>query len=283
MSAEDTTGCQEILEMVDAYALGAAVAEEAATIERHVAGCIGCWEELTRAQQTADRLSLSVQSVEAPARLGERIITQAQRETAPIRVKQRRPGGLLGWLRPSWPAVATAFGAVSIFAIVFSASLKTQLDDLKDNNNDLKADVQAATFALDQQLRATDSRLQEQEILTSVMSDGQRQQLDVTSTTTSAAGASYTWSPETRRGIVECQGVPDLPPGKLYQLWVEAGEDLYPLATFQTQGGWCLVAMDMSFLDTRPTGIGVSIETVPGGVTGPSNGWAFYAALPSGQ
>jgi hypothetical protein len=275
--------CQEILESVDAYALGAAPAEEAAAVERHVAGCVGCWDELTRAQQTADLLSLSVRSVDAPARLGERIISQAQRETAPIRVGQRRPSGRLGWLRPSWPAAAAAFGAVSIFAIVFSASLKTQLDDLHDKNNDLKADVQAATFVLDQQLRATDSRLQEQEILTSVMSDDQRQQLDVTSTTTSGAKASYTWSPETRRGIVECEGIPELPPGKLYQLWAEAGENVYPLATFQPQGGWCLVTMDMSFLDSRTTGIGISIETVPGGVTGPADGWALYAALPSGQ
>ncbi len=265
--------------MVDAYALGAVAPEEASSLEQHVADCVGCWDELNRAQQTADLISLSVPSVESPRLLGERIISQAQREAVPIPVRHRSGPGLWQRLRPSWPAAAAAFGAVSIFALIFSATLKDDLDDLKAENNDLKAEVQAATFSLDQQLRAADSRLQEQEIITAVMSDSDRQQMTVASASDSSVFASYTWSPTARRGILECENVPDLPPGKVYELWIEAGEDVYPLATFQSQGGWCLVTMDMSFLDTRPTGMGVSVETVPGGVAGPSSGWALYAAF----
>jgi len=51
--------CEQIAEMLDAYALGAADAKEAAAIEGHVADCVRCWASLGEAQRTAASLALS--------------------------------------------------------------------------------------------------------------------------------------------------------------------------------------------------------------------------------
>jgi anti-sigma factor RsiW len=40
--------CEQVQEMLDAYALGAAEAADASAIEEHVGDCVRCWEELTR-------------------------------------------------------------------------------------------------------------------------------------------------------------------------------------------------------------------------------------------
>ena len=39
--------CQQVAEMLDAYALGALGAEEVRAVEAHVADCVSCWEEVT--------------------------------------------------------------------------------------------------------------------------------------------------------------------------------------------------------------------------------------------
>jgi hypothetical protein len=272
------TDCSSILETVDAYALGAVDSDEAAAVERHVADCLDCWEELSRARETAGLVGLSVPVSAAPAGLGQRILSQAQREARPLRTKEPS-GGFLRRLTFGWPAAATALGAVSVIAILFSASLKMEVDDLQQENNDLQANVQAATFRLDQEIRDADSRLEEQQIVTSVMSDDQKQELDVTSSEEPQASASYTWSPDSRLAVIQCSDLPDLPPGKIYQVWVRAGANVYPVATVVPENGWCQVALDLSFLRDTAAGIGLTVENLPGGIEAPTE-WLLYAHLP---
>ena len=52
--------CPEAGELLDAYALGALEKREAAKLERHIGGCLRCWEELGKSQRTAALLAISV-------------------------------------------------------------------------------------------------------------------------------------------------------------------------------------------------------------------------------
>jgi len=270
--------CEQILEMLDAYALGAAAPEEASSVEGHVADCVECWNELGRAQEAAALLALSVPLHEAPARLGERIISTAQREASPIRA-EKKPG-LLGRLGLGWPAAAGTMGLASVVAIVFGLSMQQQVNDLEDENATLNSELRASTFALEQDLADTEARVAEQEILLAVSSDENAQEFEVTPRTAGTQSAAhYTYSPGDRQGVIECYGLEPLAPGMLYQLWVTNEDGDHAMATFQPQNGECLVTMSLGYLDSPPTGIGVTIETIPGGLDEHSE-WVLYAKIP---
>lgn len=78
--------CQEVRELLDAYALGAAEQAEAEGLERHVADCVRCWHVLNEAQRTTVLLSLAVAIEEAPPSLRDRILTQAKQD---VRLRHR--------------------------------------------------------------------------------------------------------------------------------------------------------------------------------------------------
>ena len=271
--------CEQIVEILDAYALGAVEPEEAANVEGHVADCVECWNELGRAHEAAALLALSVPRLEAPALLGERIISTAQREATPVRA-EKKPS-LFERLGFGWPAAAGAMGVASVAAIVFGLSMQQQVNDLEDENAALNSELRASTFALEQDLANTEARVEEQEILLAVSSDDNAQELEVAPMSTNDNGAArYTYSADVRQGVVECYGMETLPPGMLYQVWVVNEDGTHPMATFQPQDGKCLVTMSLGYLDSPPTGIGVTVETIPGGLDGPSGEWALYSEIP---
>ena len=66
--------CERIRDLLDAYALGAADATEAAAIEEHVADCVRCWSSLEEAQRVAASLALSTVLQKAPQPLRSRVL-----------------------------------------------------------------------------------------------------------------------------------------------------------------------------------------------------------------
>lgn len=272
--------CQQIMELLDGYALGASDEKETRHIESHVADCVRCWEELSKAQQTAALLALSVPIHQAPARIGERIMSQVQREKAGIRnVEDKAPF----WqrFRLGWPVASGAFAATSAAAVIFAAFLQVQVSDLKDENSALESNLRSATFSMEQQLAAADTRLTEQQTIFTVLADSNKEEVKVgPSSATVQATAYYTWSPDTKKGFVRCENLPSLPPGKVYQLWVTSERKAHPVATVQPDNGWCQVPLDMDFLTGDMAGIGISVEQLPGGIERPKGGWLLYAHFP---
>ena len=268
------TSCQEIVELLDAYALGASDRAEGDAIERHIADCVRCWEELNKAQQTAALIALSAPLTEAPPRVAERLLAAAQRDIAGIRIEPRP--GVFQRLRVGWGMTAAGSAAIAAVAVFSSFQMQGQVSDLEDENTSLKSEMRSTTFGLQQQLSDTGSQLAQQAILVSVISDDESKEIEVMSDNGDAS-ATYRWSPGTGAGYVECDGMPTLQPGKVYQLWITTSNHAYPLSTFQTENGWCQITTDLSFLEARPAGIGISVEDLPGGVDSPSDGWAMYA------
>lgn len=87
--------CEQIGELLDAYALGALSPEETGPIEEHLADCLRCWEHLNESQKAAALLVLAVPLEQPREELRRRIIAQAAKEGR--QKADRRP-----WWR-RWP------------------------------------------------------------------------------------------------------------------------------------------------------------------------------------
>jgi hypothetical protein len=272
--------CEQVRELLDAYALGASDPADAAVVEEHVADCVRCWGELSKGQQTAALLALTVQIEEAPARLGERIIARAQRE----RSLAGEPPGIWSRFRMPWPATAGALGVASLVALGVSAFFGLQVQDLRNKNSDLQTQLASSTSQIQQQLQTTSKQLSDQQSIFTVLADDHRVQVPVTDPAGSPAEAYYTWSPEKHRGFLLCEGLPALVAGTMFELWVVtkngSAQKANPMQSFDSSNGTCQVTMDYSALSGTPAGIGITVEKVP--MSGSQHAsWLLYGNLAS--
>jgi hypothetical protein len=255
--------CEQVGELLDAYALGAADPADAAVVEEHVADCVRCWGELSKGQQTAALLALTVRMEEAPARLGERIIARAQRERSP----GSKSPGIWSRLRLPWPATAAALGVASLAALVVSAFFGLQVQDLRNKNSDLQTQLASSTSQIQQQLQTTSKQLADQQSIFTVLADDHRVQVPITNLTSGTAEAYYTWSPTQHKGFLLCEGLPALVAGTMFELWVVtksgSAQKANPMQAFDSSNGTCQVTMDYSALSGTPTGVGISVEKAP--------------------
>lgn len=270
--------CEQIRDLLDAYAIGALEPGDVKFVEEHVADCVRCWDELSTGQRTAALIALTVPIEQAPARLEQRIIAQAQRE------RSQKPERAPSWQRlRTWPAAAGVLGAASVAALSVSAFLGVQMQDLRDENDSLHEELGSVTTAFQQQLADTNEQLADQRSISAVLSDDQRVQVGVNPPGgNGVAQAYYTWSPDTHKGFLICDNLPSLQPGEIYQVWVVTDtNETVPMATFSSTDGTCQATMDFSTvsLTGHLTGIGVTAEDAPGGATQPTGPWLLYAHL----
>ena len=110
-----------------AYLLGALEPGEAATLERHLAGCEECRTELEWLRPTVQLLPESVERVEPAPRLRQNLMEQvrAEAKSASTSPRRERRWGFGGWsLRPlaGLAAVVLVVAAVAAYAIGTSDS-----------------------------------------------------------------------------------------------------------------------------------------------------------------
>ncbi len=239
--------CQAVREVLDAYALGAAERTEAQGLERHVADCVRCWEELSEAQRAAALLSLSVTIEEAPDWLRDRIMAQAEREGR----SESRLSGLRRAFKWRWPAVAGAVAVAGVAALAFAAVLQLQLNDLRSDRDELAHQVQDADHALGEQ---------RQLVAVLAAPDLKQVSLPAVAAGSEALGVYY-WSRVARKGFLVCNNMPQLKDGQVYQGWYYlTSGDVVSAGTFDYWNGIGQLAMDLSFFQEPPKAIGVSIE-----------------------
>lgn len=260
--------CEQVRELLDAYALGASDPDEAAGLEEHVADCVRCWEELSKSQQTAAMLALSIPIEPAPDYLERRVMTQAEVQRPSSRVAGER-AGIFSRLSFGWPAMAGALAVASVAALAFAALLQVQLTDIRGDNDDLEARVEADSVALDGM----------QDIMTVAFSD------DLSTTELAAASggavgagtALYGWSRKHLSGFIICDDLPPAPDEAVYQAWFHAGENVVSAATFTADDGTCHIPVKLS--SAMPVdGFGISVEP-EGGSSRPSSDWLMYASF----
>jgi anti-sigma factor RsiW len=74
--------CEELGELLDAYALGALRPEERGPIEEHLADCLRCWKHLKECQKAAALLVLAVPLEQPREELRQRILAEAAKEAS---------------------------------------------------------------------------------------------------------------------------------------------------------------------------------------------------------
>jgi hypothetical protein len=260
--------CQETRELLDAYALGALDPDDAYRLEGHVASCADCSEELSKSRRTASLLVLSVPLRRAPDRLRRRVMISAQKNDAG---NDRRR--LLDRFRPSWRPAAVGLGVGGLAAILFVSLLQFQLSDLRGDKNQLAQQLTAASTEIDQQ---------RQIVAVLSASDSEKLPMQAAALRTEAESV-YNWSRDSAAGFIVCNDFPYPPLGQVYQVWFTTSGSAESVATFLPHAdGGCQIPMDMSRVDWRPQGIGISIEP-EGGSDRPTRGWFAYASFDRGS
>ena len=260
--------CDETKDLLDAYALGAVDRDEAYRLEGHVADCLDCWEELSKSRRTAALLSLSVPIQAAPDTLRRRVMARAQMDEA--RSERRY---LLPKLRPTWRSAVGAMGVAAVGALFFASLLQVQVAGLRGDKNDIA-----------QQLTAASTQLEQQRQIVAVLSASDSEKISMDSAALrSEAESVYNWSRDSAAGFIVCNNFPALPLGQVYQVWFTTTGRVEPVATFVPHAdGGCQIPMDMSRIEWRPDGIGISIEP-EGGSSSPTRGWFAYASFDKGS
>jgi len=236
--------CEQVKELLDAYALGAAEPEEGAALEEHMADCVRCWPSFNEAQRTAAAIALSITLKRAPPSLRRRILAQAEQMECPAGPKPQERA------RRLWPVGVGLLAAAAAASLAFALFLQAEVSDLRGENDRLATRIESA-----------DSRLTQQQQVTALLAapDTQKVQLKPTDPA-SSAGAIYHWSGTAKMGAILCNNLPPLQEGQVYQIWFLTEDDSYPAGRFET---WDVIGQTSMYLENipeHPVAIGVSIE-----------------------
>lgn len=257
--------CQQVAELVDAYALGAVTGDEARAVEEHVDGCVACWELLREAQDTAALVALSAPMIAAPVWLGSRIVSEVSDE-AP-RPKAGSPS-LLSRLQLSWPAATGALGTAAAAVLVFAISLQFQVNDLQDENDAVEAQIASAQGSFIDVLTVATA------------SDAEALDMAPPASTPRAADApngQYHWSESQGMGVIICRNLPAIAEDEIFQAWYETTNDSVSAGTFESSTGDCMHLMHPVIAIVSATGVGVTRES-EGGAGRPSR-WLLFTSF----
>jgi anti-sigma-K factor RskA len=260
--------CEEIGQLLDAYALGAVEPQDVEPIEEHMTECLACWDHLTEAQKSAALLALAVPLEEPREELRQRILAQAQAEMGDV----RKSGNLSSIGRRAMPLGLGVLAAGAVAALAWAFVLQNQTEDLRGDYRSLQ-----------QQSVASQQMLSSQRELTSLMLSD-----DIQTTELKASGmafgsmAHYLWSPDSHIGAVICDKLPPAPEEMTYQLWFFYDGEIVDGGTFEVVDGLSQHTVDLDKLPAPPLSIGVTLEPL-GGSSQPTGDLILTASLPDWQ
>jgi len=230
--------------LAGAYALDAVDDIERAAFTRHLTECEACALEVAELRETAGRLGGSAVDAPPPA-LRATVLAEVRRTRQVIptvrSVASAKPADR--WRR--WTAVAVAASVVAVAAAVGSwAVTESRIHDQQTQIEALQAE-NARMYAV---FNAPDVKMRGSDV---------------------AAGGriAAAVSPQLNAGVAMLAGLPELPTGKVFQLWLLQGSNAYSAAVLANgqRGGTLL-------FDWRPgsDAFGLSVEPGPTGSTRPT-------------
>jgi anti-sigma-K factor RskA len=207
---------QDLHTLTGAYALDALdSASETARFSRHLSRCQSCASEVRGFREVATAMAFAA-TTEAPAAMRERVMTAAARtrQLPPeirTHARPRRTRGSAPWIPWLSGAVATAGIAVAVFFGFTQAHTQDQLNAARAQSHALAAE-QARVEAELTQAREHDQALAQ--VLGAP-------HVTLLSHSTSKGGvAVVVLDAATRKLVVATSGLPALPAGQVYQLWL---------------------------------------------------------------
>jgi len=176
-----------------AYLLDALDERERTEFETHLAGCDRCRAELRWLQPAVDVLPASVEQIEPPAELRNRILGAIEADAGPAKASRARPTKPPFWSRVSSRAALTGVAAVVALAVGIAGGYALRGDS--DSSQTIATTVPVEPTA--PSIRAAANIVRHDDTYT----------LDVSH-------------------------MPDLRPGDVYQVWMRNGKQLQPSILF---------------------------------------------------
>ena len=224
-------GCEAIREDLDAWAIGALDAPDARTVDRHVASCTECGPHVDAAREAAAALALSVPLEPASSSLKARVMAGAA-----VLDEPRRPFTMQRF----WPLATAAGFTLFAAAAVWGITTQQELDGAQDDSAALafSATEQSGELATaDALIVDYQAERQTEEAMVSIVASGDATGLAMAATAAApAASGAYIWSRTAGRGALVVSGLPPLPTGKSYCLWLVYERDWVVGGQFDADG-----------------------------------------------
>jgi anti-sigma-K factor RskA len=269
-------------DLAGAYVLGALDPAERAEFERHLAECQACANEVRSLQPVVDGLGQVVPLIDPPAPLRDRVLSSATQLASPKRAEQAK-----AWPKPAervtggpaGPKLAGRARAASVggwlaaaAALVVSVGLGIYVWQLRDRLTDVERRLDEATArAAASETQVAELRRAATDVRTTALVIGAPDLLrvDLAGQGGSAAKARAFWS--RANGLVfTAVDLPDLPPGKVYQLWVVGGQAPVSAGIFEPDAaGRATTIVEPGRAFPEPAAFAVTLEPA-GGVPQPT-------------
>jgi anti-sigma-K factor RskA len=252
-------------ELAALYALGALTASDRRAFEAHMAGCPECTAEVRSLSGVAGGLAQSVPQQEPPASLRARVLGEIGHHD---RADQQPSPARLSFAAASVAWLATA--ALLVLAVglgAYAATLRGRIDALEARLRDAILRADASERQIVELRRVSEQTGSQMAVLASP--DLERIDLAGQPAAPQASGRAF-WSRS--RGLVfTASGLPPLPAGKAYQLWIlTPAPPPVSAGVFKTDPGGGVVAVFRAPVDlAKPSAVAVTIEP-EGGVPAPT-------------
>jgi anti-sigma-K factor RskA len=186
-------------ESVGAYLLGALPEHEAAALERHLAECVSCREELERLRVAAEALPTSVTQLRAPATLTSSLMQIVRRDALERSGAPRR--SLRSLFPEGLPRIRPALAWASAVVLLAAGGL--------------------AGYAV--------TRLTESESSWSIAASVNR------GSAPEAGGSLLIYGHDGRQGILRVHGLPETSADHVYVIWLERGGETIAESSFNVR------------------------------------------------
>ena len=182
------------------YALGALQGEERQAVEKHLAECSACRQELEKLQGDMALLAFSASGPRPPARSRGRLIAAIAKE--PRRVQIARRARVAWWNALGW--------AAAVAAVVLGIFLKQQNSDLRRH----LADLETSYSKREQQL------FEAKQLLATLTSPDAEQFTLVAGKTPPQPQGKAIYLRDSGTLVFLASNLPAIPPQKTYELWL---------------------------------------------------------------
>jgi hypothetical protein len=245
----------QAVERLDALAFDTLQGAERDAVIAHVEGCEICGSELVQLRETVALLAFSAPSSAGTAnetrdRIHARLMARAAAETGalqdmPTRVikPSRSVVNAIAWRRAEWMAIAA--GILLVVSVSVLASVMRDRQNLRFALNDQVARSQRATTASDSLRTAVMKR----DSIIAGLTGRDVAMMTLTSNGTKSPYAHMFWDKTRNTWTMVAHNMPDLKPGRTYQLWLMTPDKKISAGTFESRDGDAMMRATMPLTD----------------------------------